>query len=174
MLISLVTVSAAVTLDGTSRSYLLSRETAAGTKLLPGYEYLDLSVRDIGGDAISAHFGGWGRFDFREETGDKDVQYAFVSYRRKEANSVVNLGRIMVFEGVAAERVDGAYARTDLAGGLGISAFGGSPVEVGIDTPGNNIIYGARLSHQLPNLYGIGVSFLKEERTTPISGRNRV
>jgi hypothetical protein len=70
----------------------------------------------------------------------------------------------MVFEGVAAERVDGAYARTDLAGGLGISAFGGSPVEVGIDTPGNNIIYGARLSHQLPNLYGIGVSFLKEEK----------
>ena len=70
----------------------------------------------------------------------------------------------MVAEGVAAERVDGIYARTDLLANFGVSAFGGVPVETEIDLPGNNVIYGARLSHQVPGVYRIGVSALKEEK----------
>ena len=79
---------------------------------------------------------------------------------------MANLGRVMVFEGVAADRVDGAYARTDLQANFGISAFGGVPVEVETDQPGNNVIYGARLSHQVPGLYRIGISALKEEKNS--------
>ncbi len=165
--LGLAAVCPAVTLDGTSRSYLQARESTGGTGFLPGFEYLDLVARDVGSEEISAHFGGWGRYDFREETGDTDVQYAFLSYKRKYDNSVVNAGRVLVFEGVAnAERVDGLYARTDLTGGFGISAFGGKPAEVGIETPGNNIIYGARIFYQQPNLYGIGISTLKEEKNS--------
>jgi hypothetical protein len=163
MVLSLAAAAWAVSLEGTSRSYLLSREDF-NRKLLPGYEYLDFSVRDMGAETISGHFGGWGRFDFREETGDTDIQYAFVSYKRKTDNSMVNLGRVTVFEGVAAERVDGVYARTDLAAGFGISAFGGSPVETVANTAGNDVVYGTRLSHQKQGLYAVGLSFLKAEK----------
>jgi hypothetical protein len=160
------TIGSAQTVDGRSRSYLQWRESPGGSDLLPGYEYLDLSARDIGSEAFSVHFGGWGRYDFEQENGDTDIQYAYVSYRGRYDNSVVNLGRVMVFEGVAAERVDGAYARTDLAGNFGLSAFGGVPVETGIDTPGNDIIFGARLSQEKAGLYRIGVSALREEKNS--------
>jgi hypothetical protein len=70
---------------------------------------------------------------------------------------------VLVFEGVAAERVDGIFARTDLSGGFGVSAFGGSPVETNIDAPGNNVIYGGRLT-QSGAVYRIGLSALKEEK----------
>jgi hypothetical protein len=72
----------------------------------------------------------------------------------------------MVFEGVAAERVDGIYARTDVMGGFGVSVFGGAPVETNINLPGNNTIYGGRISHQNAGLYTIGLSYLKEEKNS--------
>ena len=134
--------------------------------LLPGYESFNFSVSDAGREELSAHFGGWARYDFSQETSANDVQYAFVSYQRKYDNSTVRLGRVMVFEGAAAaERVDGIYARTDIFGpALGVSAFGGVPAETGIDTAGNNLIYGVRLHHRLEGVYEIGISGLKEEK----------
>ena len=163
----------ALEVNGTSRSYLMSREQADGTKLLPGYEYLNLSVTDLGYETLSAHVGGWAGYDFKEKTGDNDLQYGYLSYKSKTANIIVNLGRIMVNEGVAAERVDGIYARTDLLYNFGISAFDGNPVETGnpVDataalSTGSNSIYGTRLTHQMPGLYRVGVSFLKEEKNS--------
>ena len=169
-LAGLPVTASAVDVTGTSRTYLTSREQADGTRLLPGYEYLNFQIQDLGSDTISAHFGGWAGYDFKEKTGDNDLQYGYLSYKSKTANTIINLGRVMVFEGVAAERVDGVYARTDLMANFGISAFGGNPVETGAPlgdvaaSSGNNSIYGARLTHQTPGLYAIGVSYLKEER----------
>jgi hypothetical protein len=163
--------AAAASLAGTSSTYLQSRETENGSKLLPLYEYLDFTVQDLGVKSVSVHFGGWLGYDLKDDSfgNDKkkgsDMQYGYVSYRAQERNAVVNLGRVMVFEGVAAERVDGIYARTDIKGGFGISAFGGSPVETNATpVPGNNTIYGARLSHQSAGLYTLGLSYLKEEK----------
>lgn len=163
--------AAAASLAGTSSTYLQSRETENGSKLLPLYEYLDFTVQDLGVQSVSVHFGGWLGYDLKDDSfgNDKkkgsDMQYGYVSYRAQERNAVVNLGRVMVFEGVAAERVDGIYARTDIKGGFGISAFGGSPVETNATpVPGNNTIYGARLSHQSAGLYTLGLSYLKEEK----------
>ncbi len=161
-------VSNAASLSGDSSTYLLSRETADKTKILGAYEYLDFGVQNLGNETISFHFGGWLRYDLKEEEFGKksntDLQYSYLSFKSKTDNTVVNLGRVMVFEGVAAERVDGLYARTDLKSGFGVSAFGGSPVETNIDVPGNNVIYGARLSHRMGDVYRIGVSALKEEK----------
>ncbi len=158
--------SRAASLSGDSSTYVQSRQTAGGSNILGGYEYLDFAVKDIGNETVSFHTGGWVRDDFQtEEFGKKsnsDLQYSYLSFKSKTDNTVVNLGRVMVFEGVAAERVDGIYARTDVKGGFGISAFGGSPVETNINTPGNNEIYGGRLSHQVSGLYTIGISALKE------------
>jgi hypothetical protein len=162
----------AAELQGTSNTYLQSRETADGTKQLPLYEYLDLSVRNMGAESVSIHFGGWLGYDLRDDAfgsnnkNSSDLQYGYVSLRTKSSNAMVNVGRVMVFEGVAAERVDGIYARTDVKGGFGIAAFGGAPVETGTDTPGNNVVYGGRISHQYAGLYAIGLSYLKEEKNS--------
>jgi len=164
----IATTSRAASLSGDSSTYLQSRQQANGDKILGGYEYLDFAVKDIGSETISFHTGGWLREDFKTEEYNKksnsDLQYSYLSFKSKTDNTVVNLGRVMVFEGVAAERVDGIYARTDVKGGFGISAFGGSPVETNIDTPGNNVIYGGRLTHQVGDIYMIGISALKEEK----------
>jgi hypothetical protein len=161
-------VAPAASMTGTSSTYLLSRETPSGSNLLPLYEYLNLRVEDLGKESISFQFGGSVRYDLRDDSfgNDKhnDLQYAYLSYRHAESNMILNLGRVMVFEGVATERVDGAYARSDLKGGFGVSAFGGVPVETNIELPGNNMEYGARVSHQMANLYTIGLSYLKEEK----------
>ncbi len=166
----LPTLSPAVSLSGDSSMYVQSREEADKTKILGGYEYLDFAVQNLGKETISFHAGGWLRYDFRgEEFGNRsntDLQYSYLSFKSKTDNTVVNLGRVMVFEGVAAERVDGLYARTDIKGGFGISGFGGSPVETNIDLPGNNTIYGGRLSHQVGDVYRIGISALKEEKNS--------
>jgi hypothetical protein len=170
LMLCLPNPSRAASLSGDSSTYLQSRQQADGSRILGGYEYLDFAVKDIGNETISFHTGGWLREDLQNAEDGKrsnsDLQYSYLSFKGKTDNTVVNLGRVMVFEGVAAERVDGIYARTDLKGGFGISAFGGSPVETNIDTPGNNQIYGGRLSHQVGDLYKIGFSALKEEKNS--------
>ncbi len=164
-------VAPAVELDGTSSTYLISRKALDDSNLLPLYEYLNMSVRDLGRESVSFQFGGWLRYDLRDDSTNKntnnDLQYAYLSYRDAEANAMINAGRIMVFEGVAAERVDGLSARTDLRDGFGVSAFGGTPVETNAaDLGGNNTIYGGRFSHTMTDLYTIGVSYLKEEKNS--------
>lgn len=160
-------ISSAVTLSGDSATYIQSREAIDRTKILGGYEYLDLAVQDLGTESISFHTGGWLRYDLKgEELGKKtnnDLQYSYLSFKQSTGNTIVNLGRVMVFEGVSAERVDGAYARTDLKGGFGISAYGGAPVETLESTTGG--IYGGRLSHQVEGVYKIGISYLKEKKS---------
>jgi len=162
-------VVSAASLTGDSNTYVQSRVDADRQKVLGAYEYLDLAVSDLGSESVSFHTGGWLRYDLKtDEFGHKtnnDVQYSYLSFRGKTDNTIVNLGRVMVFEGVAAERVDGAYARTDLKGNIGVSAFAGAPVETSdLELPGNNFIYGGRLSQQVPGLYRIGISALKEEK----------
>jgi hypothetical protein len=160
----------AASLTGNSNTYLLSRESAGGDKLMPIYEYLDFNVQNLGKESISFHFGGWLGYDLQDDSfgnnknKGSDLQYGYLSYRTKEHNAVVNLGRVMVFEGVAAERVDGIYARTDLMKGFAISAFGGAPVETNDSSLGNSTIYGGRISHQYEGLYTIGLSYLNETK----------
>ncbi len=159
---------AAASLSGDSSTYLQSSQASDGSRILGGYEYLDFAVQNLGNETITFHTGGWLRQDFQtEEYGTRsnsDLQYSYLSFKSKTDNTTVNLGRVMVFEGVAAERVDGIYTRTDLMGGFGASAFAGSPVETNINEPGNNLIYGARLTHQIGNIYKIGISALDEDK----------
>jgi hypothetical protein len=169
-LTQLSTVSYAADVMGESRTYVQSRQTLDGRNMMPFYEYLNLNVQDLGNESVSVHLGGWLGLQTDAtpdgKTSANDLQYGYVSYRAKESNAVVNLGRVMVFEGVANDRVDGIYARTDIKGGFGISAYGGAPVEIAADQPGNSTIYGGRLSHQNPGLYTVGLSYLKEEKNS--------
>lgn len=164
-------VARAVEIEGTSSTYLQARETVGGADLLPVYEYLNFNVQDIGATGVSFSFGGWLRFDLGDHADDKkknsDLQYAFLNYRHKGSNAAVNLGRVMVFEGVAAERVDGVHAWTDLLGGFGVSVYGGVPVMTNEeDETGTDSIYGARLSHAKDGLYHVGLSYLMQEKNS--------
>ena len=170
LLLSLPVIASAVDLSGQSRTYLQSRQGADGTNYLPLYEYLDLRAANIGSDAVSFHFGGWGRYDLRtEEFGSRstgDLQYAYLDIRKSQANSFLRLGRVLVNEGVAASQIDGAYARTDLKGGFTIAAYGGLPVETDGDTRSGDSVYGGRISQGMPGIYTVGVSYLQEKNNS--------
>jgi len=159
-------IASAATLSGESKTYLLGREGFDDSTIVPLYEYLDFKLEDIGSYDVSFHFGGWLSQDLGDKSFNKrfdyDLQYAYLSFRRDTANTIANLGRLMVFEGVAAEIVDGIYAKTNLQHGFAVSAYAGSPVETDYFKGNGDFIYGARLSHGVKNLYEIGFSYLRE------------
>jgi hypothetical protein len=167
LVLFLSSVASALEFSGQSSSYLLSRETADSTRLLPFYEYLNFKAEDFGSQNISFHFGGWFRYDLKNESyGTKstgDLQYAYLSFKRDKGNAALNLGRLYVNEGVASEQIDGVFGRTDLKGGFTVAAFGGSPVETVFDTRTGDSVYGGRISQGLPELYRIGLSYLLEK-----------
>lgn len=164
----MVVPALAYTLDffGQSRSFLQSRESADSKNLLTLYEYLNFRTEDIGGRNISFQFGGWARVDLADEIfnkrTDNDLQYAYLSFRKNTGNSALNLGRFFVHDGAISDLIDGAYARTDLVGGFGVSAFGGVPVDADFDGRNGDSAYGGRISQGYPGRYQIGVSYLKE------------
>jgi hypothetical protein len=163
-------VTPAVSLSGDSTTYLQSLQAIDGTREFPLYEYLNLSVKEIGKETVSFQFGGWLRYDLKgngpESRNANDLSYAYLSYRDNVSNTVVNLGRVLVFEGVASDRVDGIYVKTDLKNNFSVSAFGGAPAETGNELTTTGNIYGTRVSHQMPGLYQVGLSYLKEEKSS--------
>ena len=159
--------ASAADITGRSRTYVLTRETLDSKHLMPAYEYLDFRAESSEAGTVSFNFGGWYRYDLQEESfngrSNDDLQYAYLSFRRKTGNALLNIGRFRVHEGVASELVDGAYGRTDLMGGFSVAAYGGSPVETMIDTRRGDSIYGGRFSHGIPGIYSLGISYLDEK-----------
>ncbi len=163
---SFSTEASALDVTGQSATYLQSRQEFDSTRLMPLYEYLNFNADDLGSKNLSFHFGGWYRYDLKNESfGTKstgDLQYAYLGYRADTANAFLNLGRVAVNQGVAFEQVDGASAGTDFKYGFGISAFGGVPVETSFDTRTGDSVYGGRISQGASGIYSIGVSYLRE------------
>lgn len=146
------------------------RTTVDKRKLFPVYEYVRLNMTNnlSDGSVASFHLGAWGRADLADKSTEKytdgDLQYAYLSYRAAKNNSVVNLGRQFVTEGVATERLDGVYLRNDFVGGFGAAVFAGVPVITETNYQGGNIVYGTRISQTDKKYYTVGLSALKSER----------
>ena len=160
----------ATSLAGESDTILRARETTEDRDLVPLYEYLHFTVRDDAKDSsLSLQVGGWGRVDLGDRSPDRfndgDVQYGFLSFQSNKNNLVLNAGRQFIVEGVASERVDGLYVRSDLPAGFGAGAFVGTPVITRTSYTGGDLIYGGRIYHSMPNLYTLGVSALRNEAT---------
>lgn len=159
----------AFSLGGQSDTILRMRESSSDKRdLYPLYEYLKVSLTDLGPDGnVSFYAGGWGRIDLADRSTDRyyetDLNYGYLSYRPKRNNLVLNLGRQFVAEGVATERFDGAYLRSDLAAGFGAAAFVGSPVVTEPNFNGGDLIYGGRITQSLANYYTVGVSALQTD-----------
>ena len=165
--LSISSIATALDVTGQSRTYLLSRETADPLQLMPLYEYLNFKVDGSTGYPVSFNFGGWYRHDLRNESyngrAKDELQYAYLSIRKKTGNAVLDIGRVLVHEGLASEQIDGLHARADLRGGFTVAAYGGSPVVTNFDTRRGDSISGGRISQGVPGYVVIGVSYLDEK-----------
>lgn len=152
--------------SGDSTTIVRARKIEENRRVLPVYEYLNLSAADIGMQGLSFSVGAWGRLDLNNQSYDKgrngDLQYGYLQYRGETANSSAKIGRVTVNEGIAAERIDGIQAGADLVKGFRASAFLGKPVESSPDSKSGSFIYGGRLSHRYESLYTLGFSGLQE------------
>ncbi|MBJ6752618.1 hypothetical protein [Geomonas anaerohicana] len=162
-------MAADYTITGSSNTYLRMTRTINKEDLYPLYEYLRFSVTaaEKDGSATSLHLGAWGRVDLVDKSSDHytdgDLQYGYLSYQAAKNNLVINAGRQFITEGVAADRVDGLYVRSDFAAGITAAAFAGSPVVTTPNYKGGDFIYGARVAQGKPGLYSVGVSALRNE-----------
>ena len=138
--------------------------------LAPATEFLGADVEGLADGSLSLHLYGWGRLDLADRStdeGDADgsLEYGYLQYRFAKANGAIKAGRFFVYEGVAAEQVDGVSARSDLAGGVTLSVFGGVPVAPDrASTSKGEYIVGGRTSFRLPGVLELGASALQGGR----------
>jgi hypothetical protein len=142
----------------------------------PLYEYLSADARGLGGTAFSFHFYGWGRLDLRDDTGSDstsgELGSAYLQYLHPTGNGEMRLGRFFFTEGAASEIMDGVFLKARTPVGLGVSVFGGIPVEATItSTDKGDSIYGGRVFFAKPGFAELGVSYLFEKG--PFQGEDR-
>ena len=163
----------AADLSVSSKTYglLYEREQAGGQKdrYAPLYEYLSADAANLGGKPLSFHFYGWGRVDLGEDSGSGstsgEVGSVYLEYLHPEGNAQAKLGRFFLTEGAAMEIIDGAFVKATTPIGLGVSLYGGIPVEYSIldnTSPGDSL-FGGRVFFVHPGFVEIGASYLKED-----------
>jgi len=154
-----------------SRTYLLAfeRDLPGGSsqRFAPLYEYLSGDARNLGGHALSFHFYGWGRIDLADDTDEDgrsgDLASAYLQYLHPTGNAEVRLGRFFLTEGTAAEILDGIFLKGRTPLGLGLSVFGGIPVERSIASADTgDSLYGGRLFFSRAGFAEIGATYLME------------
>ncbi len=159
----------AATLGGEAHTILRLREAADDRNFSPLYEYLNFGGEDTSGrqGALTYDFGGWGRVDLGDKRLDNRtdavLQHGYIGYRGDKNNLFFQAGRQFVVEGVATERLDGLYLRSDLKAGFTAAAFVGAPVTTETDFQGGDILYGGRIAHTRPRFYTIGLSALRND-----------
>jgi len=162
----------AADLSLSSKTYGLSyeREIPGGQKdrYAPLYEYLSADAANLGGKPLSFHFYGWGRVDLDTDSGSGntsgEVGSLYLEYLHPEGNAQAKLGRFFLTEGAAMETIDGAFVKTTTPVGLGVSLYGGVPVEYSIlnNASAGDSLYGGRVFFVRTGLVEIGASYLKE------------
>ncbi|MEW6087825.1 MAG: hypothetical protein AB1498_05925 [bacterium] len=157
----------AVEFEGGARTYLDIREDAENRKIAPVYQYIDLNIDNIAEKNISFYLGGWARQDladksFNDKRFESDLQYGYLSLSDEKRTRRLDVGRLVIFEGVSYERVDGVYGRSNLKYNFSLSAYGGRQAKTNFDESGN-YIFGGRVSKDSRGLYNLGVSYLREK-----------
>jgi len=165
----------AADLSLSSKTYLryYERESAGGNEdtFAPLYEYLSADATNLGGMPVAFHFYGWGRVDLSDESGSGrtsgDLGSAYLEYLHPQGNAQMRLGRFFLTEGAAMETLDGAFVKATSPLGLGISLFGGAPVEQSIldGTKTGSALYGGRVFFAQAGFAELGASYLKENGT---------
>jgi len=162
----------AADLSFSSKTYLryYERELAGGNKdtLAPLYEYLSADATNLGEMPLAFHFYGWGRLDLGDPSGSGkesgDIGSAYLEYLHPQGNAQMKLGRFFLTEGAAMEILDGAFVKATTPIGLGVSLYGGAPVEQSIlnGTSVGSSLYGGRVFFARAGFVEIGASYLVE------------
>ena len=165
----------AADLSFSSKTYLryYERELAGGNKdtLAPLYEYLSADATNLGEMPLAFHFYGWGRLDLGDPSGSGkesgDIGSAYLEYLHPQGNAQMKLGRFFLTEGAAMETLDGAFVKATTPLGLGISVYGGAPVEQSIlaGTKEGSGLYGGRIFFAKAGFVELGASYLNENGT---------
>ena len=166
--------AADVTVSSKTYGLLFERELAGGQKdrYAPLYEYLSADAANLGGKPLSLHFYGWGRVDLGEQTGtgnsSGEISSLYLEYQHPEGNAQGKLGRFFLTEGAAMDTVDGAFVKATTPVGLGVSLYGGVPVEYSIlkNAGGGDSLYGGRIFFVKSGFAEIGASYLKENNSS--------
>ena len=132
------------------------------------YEYIDLSLKEIGTQGLSFSAYGWGRGSsdlvFDEKTENGALSYAVLAYRPRKLRASFEFGRIFSFAGTSFEQFDGFSVSGEFIPAVQIKIFGGSPVNYTFSKAGRgDLLYGARLSTSFKGFFNIGVNYLKED-----------
>ena len=172
---SLPSLAAAADLGVDATSLIrLEERSVPGFKdenVVPATQFLGVDLDKLGDGNLSFHLHGWGRVDLAhrstdEGTTDGDLSYAYLAYRFPKADGLIRLGRFYVYEGIAAEQLDGVSVRGDLAKGFTASLFGGAPVRLDItDRNKGDYVVGGRVGFRVPGILEIGASALREGNT---------
>jgi hypothetical protein len=165
--------AADVTLSSKTYGLLYQRELPGGEKdrYAPLYEYLSADAANLGGQPVAFHFYGWGRVDLAEPSGSErtsgEIGSAYMEYLHPQGNAQAKLGRFFLTEGAAMETIDGAFVKATTPLGLGVSVYGGAPVEYSIlnGTKGGGGIYGGRVFFVQAGFVELGASYLRENGT---------
>ena len=165
----------AADLSLSSKTYLryYERESAGGNKdtFAPLYEYLSADAANLGGKPVAFHFYGWGRVDLSDPSGSEktsgEIGSAYMEYLHPQGNAQAKLGRFFLTEGAAMEMLDGAFVKATTPLGLGVSVYGGAPVEYSVlnGTKGGSALYGTRVFFVQAGYAEIGASYLRENGT---------
>ncbi len=171
LLLSTPVIASDVSFSGESNTVFRMRTTTDTKVLVPVYEYLRLNMTDnrSDGSGVSFYLSAWGRGDLADKSTSSstngDLQYAYLTYHAPKNNAAFTIGRQFISEGVATERIDGIFVRSDFEYGIGASVFLGNSVitEPNSDPKyrGGAFIYGGRVSQTDKKLYTIGLSALK-------------
>jgi hypothetical protein len=156
----------AAKIDLTSDTHLQFREDARNNNFATLRQYIDFNAIDIDG-RLSLYSSGWFRYELDStEDGDREndeILYAYITYSPlQDRRLLLNFGRLFVFEGLASEQIDGVSARWEIVPLIGVSAFGGVPVETDFDGRDADYIFGGRVFLRVPQRAEIGWSFLQE------------
>jgi hypothetical protein len=161
----------AADLSLSSKTYLRYYERDLGGNkdtFAPLYEYLSADAANLGGMPVAFHFYGWGRVDLSDPSGAEktsgEIGSAYMEYLHPQGNAQAKLGRFFLTEGAAMEMLDGAFVKATTPLGLGVSVYGGAPVEYSIlnGTKGGSALYGTRVFFVQAGYAEIGASYLRE------------
>lgn len=153
--------------DFTSRAYMQFHEDTEDRKYAPLYNYIELELTNMKRGQLNFYSAGWIKYDTRTSA-DKpeerdELTYAYLNYSPFEDRRLtVNVGRQIIFEGVASEQIDGIYTRWEITPYTGMSLFYGIPVETGSDGRKADLVYGSRIFKRIQDKAEAGLSFIKE------------
>lgn len=162
--------AADLTLSSKTYGLLYQRDLGGGQKdrYAPLYEYLSADAANLGGKPLSFHFYGWGRVDLGERSGtgktSGEIGSLCFEYLHPQGNAQAKLGRFFLTEGAAMDTIDGAFVKTTTPVGLGVSLYGGTPVEYSIldGADRGSSLFGGRVFFVQAGIAELGASYLNE------------